>query len=186
MNSTQEANIRSIVKSALCKLTDGRVWTRDALFGKGNGSDYDRSRRVLSKLVDSGLIHGGSATASGAPKRFGEPLLYQAKDAGRLTTIANDEVELTHLIWPSRAPGISIELRHAIETINTIEPGSVAASQFERSAGSDADAPTLDQKIDAALKLLMALTENVLYLREKVDDLNSVACSHCTEPGKHQ
>lgn len=180
MNSTQEASIRAIVKSALLKLTDGRVWTRDALFGKGNSGDYDRSRRVLSKLVDSGLINGGQT----ATKRFGEPILYQAKDSDKLKIIANDETELAHLIWPSRAPGISVELRHAIETISTIEPGPVAASQFEQE--SITDAPTLDQKIDAALKLLMALTENVLYLREKVDGLNSVACSHCAEPEKHE
>lgn len=167
MNLAKEATVRATVKSVLLKLSDGRTWTRGALFGRTTASDEERSRRILGELARRGLVKS-------AQLKGGEPKLHEAIDAGKLAALAHDESELSRLIWPGRSRLAAPELQAAYD--------SLAEASL---APPSAPVPT-DEKLDTILRLVAALTENVIYLREKVDALNSVACSHCNEPEAHR
>lgn len=182
MNANRESEIRSSVRGAVTKLATGSVSTLTDLFGKitTGSADYGRALTVLKRLVDGMLI---IASERGAP---GEPRLYQARNPAELQRIASDEFELSRLIWPGRTPPkrVSVELIRALKVPENVEDGPIAAGQFKQPTPTPE--PTNNETIAGILKLLGAVVENVIYIREKIDALDSVACSHCEYPEAHR
>lgn len=156
MTPAKEVAVRANVKEALFKLASGNSFTRNDLFGKGTPGEVERTYRLLKRLADQDLIISGRTS-----DKPGEQLLHQAKNAAKLTAIANDDVELSRLIWPGRTPGGPLELvSQSVESV----PSTPEATSVE---------PSLEEKIDAILKICMALVDNVLHLHKKIDGINT-------------
>lgn len=174
MNVAKEKAVRETVRNALLKLADGNTHTRMDLFGTGTPADVERSYRILKILGERGLIQSARLETTG-------PALHEAKKAAELRAIAESEIELTRLIWPSKAPTPA--------KIQFTEEWCVAAAKNEGNSSIEAGAPDdvpMKTQIEAILRLVAALAENVIYVRGKIDELNSVACSHCSAPEKHR
>lgn len=169
MNPGKEAAVRDTIRAGLLKLASNAVLTREEIFGKdpAHSSDEHRAMKILRELATRGLIQ----TIAG---KQNEPKLHSAKDAETLARIANDEVELTRLIWPGRVA--SSEPSWSIGDATSPLPIMHASETT----------PSLQEQIAGILKLLAALTENVIYVREKVDALSAVACAHCDNPEAHR
>lgn len=167
MNAAREQAAKEQIKQGLLKLASSGICTRIEAFGRipDRTSDYMRISRVLEKLSSDGIIESTDT-------KPGEPKLHEALDAAKLRAIANDDLELVRLIWPGRTgPRAPIQ-----------DPATTEAPTEQTTEAL----PSRDSITEAMLKMLVALTENVIYLREQVDALNSVACSHCTNPEAHR
>lgn len=180
MNANREIEIRHSVRAAITKLTAGSVYTLTDLFGKlrDGSADYGRALTILKRLVAGGLVIASERN------KISEPKLYQAKNVAELERITSDEFELSRLIWPGRTPPkpVSGELVHALKALENVEMPAPAPP-----------APSHEPEIlPTILKLLGAAIENLIYIREKVDGieskidaLDSVGCSHCTNREAH-
>lgn len=174
MNSVQENEVRALVRAALLKLADSvtATFTRADLFGDGRDG-YTRNTKILERLVAGGLIDVQYG-------KIGESAIYAGKNLVELRKAAGDDFELSRLIWPGRTPPKPMNMQppHALSSLETTAPTAPITS-------NSSNEPTKDEVNGMILKMLAAIVENVIYLRERVDALDSVACSHCSNVTAH-
>src|SRR3972149_4012464 len=136
-------------KNALIKFNSGKTFERTLLFE--NSVSESKQRRILSKLIENKLV---SIMGGGR----GKTAYYKVLDNVSLENYLKDDIVLSELIWP--AP--------KLEDINLNQE-----TQFKEENKSDENIS--DRQLqEHILKLLVHLTENIVYIRNKVDNTENM------------
>lgn len=178
---TVELEKLRMTRIALTRLSNGETYARRALFSTTTGGSAANSTwqiNVLNRLVDKGIIR-----AVGLDTRRAYKVNEIDGAAGVLTYYLANDQRVSGLIWPSSADPEDEEVTTLVHLAD--EPGPTDASPQHQVTTEppddehedDHEEPELSSQaiLEGLLKLGGANMQNVIYMREGIDELRKLA-----------
>lgn len=168
-NPKEEKYRRQATVHALEKLRDGKPCTRDGLFP---GPEKNWHRCILTRLIEQKIIARDKEN-----KGFNSKNWYKLVDRASVDRILDSDGELTTLIWPSvrpmivPPPNVEEPLASAGATDSVI-PSDDGAALLEPGQDGE-DEPTRQQMLEVMFKMLPAIMQNMIYLRERLEAIEA-------------
>lgn len=153
MHPVEEKARLELIREGLKHFASGEAVTLRDCFADSNPKYRTMERKVVTALVERGVLDKLSAVGVGQQTR------YQLKNAQELVRIVGNDIEVADLIWPgSKEPEVPPEL--PIE-----EPPPETDPVTEQPPDA---APPVDP-MERMIVLFTAAMQSIIYMRDKID-----------------